>query len=343
LGALVSGDRTMLRRAVKVGRRFSNPVPTVIGGLSTIFKVLPHYLMNKAETEPVKPLGPFRTDVGVYADAPVSGLRVTWMGHSSLLLEMDGVRMLIDPMWDERASPMRWAGPKRFFAPPVRLEDLPRVDVVLVSHDHYDHLGEATIRRLAELESMREVRWITSLGVGEELQRFGVKGERISELDWTESVSVGGVEIMAVPSRHFSGRSLFNRFETLWSAFVLKGPKYTVYFGADSGWWEGFAEIGAAYGPFDLTMLEIGAFDALWDGIHLGPDGAARAFEALGGKGLMMPIHWGLFDLALHAWRQPITRMLELAAEKGIRIWAPEPGSPTEVVAGVEVQSEWWK
>jgi L-ascorbate metabolism protein UlaG (beta-lactamase superfamily) len=139
-----------------------------------------------------------------------------------------------------------------------------------------------------------------------------------------------------------------NRFETLWSAFVLKGPKHKVYFGADSGWWEGFAEIGAAYGPFDLVMLEIGAFDVMWAGIHLGPDGAARAFEALSGvdperRGLMMPIHWGLFDLALHAWRQPIERLLEVAREKQIKLWAPEPGQATEVVAGVEVRSDWWR
>jgi len=326
----------MLQRASKVGRKFSNPVPTVIGGFSTMFKVLPRYLFNKAETMPVKALGPFTTDVSVYATAPQSGLRVTWMGHSSVLLEIDGLRVLIDPMWDERASPMRWAGPKRFFAAPMRLEELPPVDVVVVSHDHYDHLGEATIRGLAGLDSMREARWLTSLGVG-------VAAGRISELDWTQNVSVNGVEITAVPSRHFSGRSLFNRFETLWSAFVFRGSKHKVYFGADSGWWDGFAEIGAAYGPFDLTMLEIGAFDALWEGVHLGPDGAAQAFEALGGKGLMMPIHWGLFDLALHAWRQPMTRMLEIAEERGIRLWAPEPGLPTEVVGGAEVQSDWWR
>ncbi len=335
----------ILRRAARVGRRFSNPVPTKIGGLSTMFKVLPRFLRNKAEKAPNRPLGPFRTDTAIYQTAPGSGLRVTWMGHSSMLVEIDGARVLIDPVWDERASPMRWAGPKRFFAPPLGLSDLPRVDVVLVSHDHYDHLGEATIRELAGLQSMRGVRWVTSLGVGEMLRRFGVDAERISELDWTQSVGVadGALEMTAVPARHFSGRSLFNRFETLWSAFVLKGARHTVYFGADSGWWEGFAQIGAEYGPFDLTMLEIGAFDALWDAIHLGPDGAARAFAALGGQGLMMPIHWGLFDLALHAWRQPMERMLELAAERGILLWAPEPGRPTEVVAGVEVRSDWWR
>jgi len=335
----------MLRRASKVGRRFLNPVPTTIGGLGTVFKVLPRFLSNKAEKVPRRPLGPFRTDVGVFGTVPESGLRVKWMGHSSLLVEIDGVRVLVDPVWDERASPMRWAGPKRFFAAPLRLEELPGVNVVLVSHDHYDHLGEATIRGLAGLESMRGARWVTSLGVGETLRTFGVRAEQIAELDWTQSVVVAGVglEITAVPSRHFSGRRLLNRFETLWSAFVLKGKKHTVYFGADSGWWDGFAEIGAAYGPFDLTMLEIGAFDPLWDAIHLGPDGAARAFEALGGNGLMMPIHWGLFDLALHAWRQPIERLVELAGEKKIKLWAPEPGRPTEVVAGLEVRSDWWR
>ncbi len=199
--------------------------------------------------------------------------------------------------------------------------------------------------RLAKLESMRRAEWVTSLGVGEILRRFGVRGEQITELDWTESVSVGGgaLEITAVPARHFSGRGMLNRFETLWSSFVLKGTEHTVYFGADSGWWEGFAEIGAVYGPFDLTMLEIGAFNELWASIHLGPDGAARAFEALGGSGLMMPIHWGLFDLALHGWRQPIERLLEVAGERGIKVWSPEPGLPTEVVRGVEVRSDWWR
>src|SRR5216683_1074852 len=341
----IQRDMTMLRQSKKVGRRFLNPVLTTVGELSTIFKVLPLYLSNKAEKVPRRPLGPFRTDAFAYLTEPASGLRVTWIGHSSLLLEIDGVRVLIDPVWEERASPMRWAGPKRFFAAPLQLEDLPEVDVVLVSHDHYDHLGEVTIRRLVRLESMQRARWVTSLGVGEVLRRFGVDGARISELDWTQSVAVaeGALEITAVPARHFSGRGMFNRFETLWSAFVLKGTEHKVYFGADSGWWEGFAEIGAAYGPFDLTMLEIGAYHELWGSIHLGPEGAARAFAALGGKGLMMPIHWGLFDLALHAWRQPMERLLEIAGKRGIRLWAPEPGRPTEVVRGVEVRSDWWR
>src|SRR5215813_3776648 len=171
---LYDPEMTMLRRAIKEGRKFLNPVPTTIGGLGTIFKVLPRFLSNKEEKFPRRPLGPFRTDVSVYGAAPESGLRVTWMGHSSMLVEIDGVRVLVDPVWDERASPSKWAGPKRFFAAPVRLEDLPAVDVVLVSHDHYDHLGEASIRLLGGLESMGSARWVTSLGVGEVLQQFGV-------------------------------------------------------------------------------------------------------------------------------------------------------------------------
>jgi L-ascorbate metabolism protein UlaG (beta-lactamase superfamily) len=175
-------------------------------------------------------------------------------------------------------------------------------------------------------------------------------------MDWTDTLSIAGeggatCEITSVPSRHFSGRSLLNRFETLWASFVLRGagtaewPGHKVYYGADSGWWEGFAEIGAAHGPFDLTMLEIGAFNELWRQIHLGPDGAVRAFRALGGAGLMMPIHWGLFDLALHAWRQPMQRLLEIADadSEDLKLWAPEPGLPTEVVPGVEVRSKWWR
>ena len=344
----------MLQRARKAGRRFLNPVPTVVGGLAMAFKVLPQYLFNHEERVPAQALGPFHTDAATYAKEPASGLRITWIGHSSMLLEIDGVRVLLDPVWDERASPVMWAGPKRFFAAPLRLDELPRIDAVLISHDHYDHLGAGTVRRLAELQP--EARWVTPLGVGAILRRFGVHAERIAELDWTEAVTMQGsagaqCEITLLPSRHFSGRGAFNRFETLWGAFVLRGAGagvgetrgHAVYFGADSGWWEGFAEIGAAYGPFDVTMLEIGASNELWQSIHLGPDGAAQAFRAMGGARLLMPIHWGLLDLALHAWRQPIERMLELAETERLKLWMPEPGQPTEVVRGVELRSDWWR
>jgi L-ascorbate metabolism protein UlaG (beta-lactamase superfamily) len=346
----------MLQQAKKAGRKFQNPVPTAVGGGGLFFKVLLQLVANREERVPKQPPGPFHTDASLYATPPASGLRITWMGHSSMLVEIDGVRVLIDPVWDLRAAPVEWFGPKRFFAPPLPLEELPPVDVVLVSHDHYDHLGAGTIRRLAQLQPAAN--WVTSLGVGPILQRFGVQPQRITELDWTQMVSIAGAagtacEITSLPSRHFSGRSPFNRFHTLWGSFVLRGSfaqepgpdkrSHAVYYGADSGWWEGFAEIGAAYGPFDLTMLEIGAYNDLWRQIHMGPDGAARAFREMGGAGLLMPIHWGLFNLALHGWRQPIERLLEIAQTEGQKLWTPEPGQPTEVIRGIEVRSDWWR
>jgi len=347
-----------LKRAEKKGRRYLNPVPTTVGGFSTVFKVLPLYLENRELVEPKRPLGPFRTDASVYATPPASGLRVTWFGHSASLIEIDGMRVLVDPVWEPRASPFSFMGPKRFFEPTIALEELPKIDVVVISHDHYDHLGADTVRLLAKVEAVARARWVTSLGVGKRLRGFGVAAEKITELDWTESVEVGalhpigqrpvagdpGLKVTSWPARHFSGRGLFDRFTTLWSSFVIEGPRHRVFYGADSGWWEGFGEIAAQYDGFDLTMLEIGAFHPLWEAIHLGPDNAAKAFQAMGSRGgLMMPIHWGLFNLALHAWKQPVERMLELADERGIKLWLPEPGAPTEVVGGVELRSGWWE
>ena len=343
---------SLLKRAEKRGNKFENPVPTQLGGLSLMMKVLPLYLTNKAETEPKTPLGPFRTDAGVYGTAPASGLRVTWFGHSALLLEIDGLRVLVDPVWEPRASPSRWLGPKRFFPPTLRLEDLPELDAVLISHDHYDHLGGDTVRRLSRLNATARARWVTSLGVGKRLRGFGVPAERIQELDWTQSVEVAGaglgesVRVTAWPSRHFSGRTTWDRMTTLWGSFVIEGPKHRVYYGADSGLWDGFAEIASQYDGFDLTMLEIGAFHPLWASIHLGPEGAAEAYRRMGGPekaGALMPIHWGLFNLALHGWREPIEEMSAIAAREGWRLCLPTPGEPTEVVSRAEARSGWWR
>jgi L-ascorbate metabolism protein UlaG (beta-lactamase superfamily) len=339
----------LLNRSKKIGRKFQNPVNTVMVGFGLMPKLLKLYLTNKEESVPRIQLGPFRTDPRIYENEPASGLRVTWMGHSVLLIEIDGVRVLVDPVWDKRSSPVSWAGPKRFFDAPLLLTELPSIDVALLSHDHYDHLGAQTIRELARLDSAKNAQWVTSLGVGKRLREFGVKKEKIAELDWTESLTVksernsAGLKITALPSRHFSGRGVFDRFDTLWSSFVLKGNQHNIYFGADSGLWDGFTEIGKQFGPFDLTMLEIGAFNELWKSIHMGPDGATQAFTKMGASGLLMPIHWGLFNLALHAWRQPIERITELADSTGIKLWSPAPGAPTEVIAGQQLRSNWWR
>jgi L-ascorbate metabolism protein UlaG (beta-lactamase superfamily) len=256
------------------------------------------------------------------------------------LVEIDGVRILIDPVWDERAAPATWAGPKRFFPPTLALGELPAIDAVIISHDHFDHLGAGTIRQLAQTESTRHAAWITPLGVAAILSSLGVDPSRCSELNWTENATVGPLTVTALPARHFSGRSFFSRFQTLWASFVLAGPSHRVYYGADSGEWPGFKEIGEQFGPFDLTMLEIGAYDPAWASIHMGPDGAVRSFRALGGQGLLMPIHWGLFDLALHYWTQPIEK---ISAAEGLKLWSPTPGVPTDVVPREELRSEWWR
>jgi L-ascorbate metabolism protein UlaG (beta-lactamase superfamily) len=329
-----------LTAAERLGNRYVNPVPTKVGGLSTIFKVGPRFFTGTAARSPKHRLGPFHTDHQIYASSPASGLRITWFGHSSSLIELDGVRILVDPVWDERAAPTQWAGPKRFFPPPLALNDLPPIDAVLISHDHYDHLGAGTIRQLARMESLRKTRWITTLGVGEILAGLGVDSSRTTELNWTEQVKVGSVTMTALPARHFSGRSLFNRFQTLWASFALNSPEHRVYYGADSGEWFGFRDIGERFGPFDLTMLEIGASDPLWADIHMGPEGAVRSFRALGGHGLLMPIHWGLFDLALHPWRQPIE---SIAAVEDLKLWSPTPGVPTEVIRDEAIRSDWWR
>jgi L-ascorbate metabolism protein UlaG (beta-lactamase superfamily) len=330
----------LLQPARQLSRRYLNPVPTKVGGFSLIFKVGPRFFLGAKARSPGRPLGPFHTDATIYASKPRSGLRITWMGHDTSIIEIDGVRILTDPVWDERASPTSWSGPKRFFPAPLKLSDLPAIDAVIVSHNHYDHLGAGTVRAMAHLAALERARWIMPLGVGALLKRLGVPAAHCLELNWMDSTQVDAVRVTALPARHFSGRGLFDRFETLWASFALAGPQHHVYYGGDSGEWPGLHEIGEQFGPFDLAMLEIGASDPLWPDIHMGPKGAVRSFRALGAHGLFMPIHWGLFDLALHPWKQPIEYIWPI---EGLKLWSPTPGVPSEVVAGEELRSEWWR
>jgi len=325
-----------LGSAHRKGGKFLNPIPTHVAGLNKIIPIIREYINNKAETVPKRQLGPFNTDTSLYKKKPAGGLRVTWIGHSSLLIEVGGRNILIDPVWSQRASFLSFMGPKRFFDPPLPLDDLPPLDAVLISHDHYDHLDKKTIEYFAG----KSIPFFCSLGVGRHLEKWGINPNYISELDWGDSVMIAPEIILtATPARHFSGRGIIGRNETLWSSFVIKGPKHNIFFGADSGWFPGFKEIGEIYGPFDLTMLEIGAHSKYWPDIHMGPDHASDAHLALNGK-LMMPIHWGTFNLALHAWYEPIERLLQYAKEKDIELFIPEPGKPTEVKG--PLNSEWW-
>jgi L-ascorbate metabolism protein UlaG (beta-lactamase superfamily) len=327
-----------LKGSRKEGPKYMNPVPTHEAGFDKMPSILWDYMTNKAESVPKKKLGPFKTNPEIFNTPPESGLRITWIGHSSILIEIDGKRILTDPVWSERASFSKSFGPKRFFEAPIALDDLPALDAIIVSHDHYDHFDEATIKHFINLS----VPFYTSLGVGFYLEKWGIAKDRITEMDWGDTAKLGDdMTITTTPTRHFSGRGITHRNETLWSAFVIKGNKHNIFFGADSGWFEGFADIGEAYGPFDLTMLEIGAYGKNWPDIHMGPDHASNAHLALKG-GLMMPIHWGTFNLALHAWYEPIERLQQLAKEKQIRLFAPEPGQPTQV-NDLPFISGWWR
>jgi L-ascorbate metabolism protein UlaG (beta-lactamase superfamily) len=321
---------------IKLGK-FQNPIPTDEAGFSKMIPIIREAINNKAENSPKRTLGPFTTKTGIYATPPKSGLRITLVGHSSLLIEIDGKRILTDPVWSERTSFLSFIGPKRFFQPPMTLEDLPKLDAIIISHDHYDHLDKNTIKFFAGRE---DIQFYTSLKVGKYLKKWGIIPNFISQMDWGESMMIGNdVVLTATPARHFSGRGLINRNTTLWSSWVIKGPNHNIFFGADSGWFPGFADIGEAYGPFDLTMLEIGAYGQYWPDIHMGPDNASNAHIALKGK-IMMPIHWGTFNLAPHAWYEPIERLVEYGKTKNIKLFIPAPGAPTEVK---EYNSEWWK
>nr|WP_320132164.1 MBL fold metallo-hydrolase [uncultured Holophaga sp.] len=270
--------------------------------------------------------------------APLSegGLRVTWLGHSTVFLDMGGTRILTDPVWSERSGPFSWIGPRRYYAPPIPLAELPRPDVVVISHDHYDHLDRATI------EAMRgwTTRFVVPLGVGARLLRWGIAPERITELDWWEATQVGKVEITATPARHASGRGLFDKDRTLWAGYAFRSPEHRVFFSGDTGLFPGMSEIGERLGPFDLTMLEIGAYGPAWPDWHLGPEQAVEAHRMVRGA-RMLPIHWGLFTLAGHGWTEPMERLQVAARTQGVLALSPRPGEPFELLTP-SLMTRWW-
>lgn len=269
--------------------------------------ILYRYATNTAEREPRQRLPLLKVDTDLLAARSESALRITWLGHSSLYLEIEGYRVLCDPIWSERSSPLSFIGPRRFQPPPVALPELPDPDLVLISHNHYDHLDEPTIRSLAD----RAEKFAVPLGVGELLEEWGISPARIIELDWWEAAEVlpDGLRVIATPSRHFSGRVPFSHNATLWASWVIQARAKRVFFGGDGGFSSSYADIGRQFGPFDLAMLEIGAYDAAWADIHSGPINALRANELLGAN-VFLPIHWGTFNLALHPWYEPIEMLL---------------------------------
>ncbi len=269
--------------------------------------------------------------------APETGLRATWLGHSTVLIEIDGARVLTDPVWGARVSPVGFAGPKRFQPVPIAVSGLPELDAVIISHDHYDHLDYPTIVELAK----RDVPFVTSLGVGAHLESWGVPAERIIELDWWESHAIGGLTITAAPSQHFSGRSPGARNATLWSSFAVRGSRHAFFFSGDTGLTSEYEAIAQKLGPFDLVMLEVGAFHPAWGDIHLGPENALEAYRLLG-SGRFLPVHWGTFNLAIHDWDEPADTLIALAPKKNVELMMPRLGEAIEPVRAGGVEA-WWR
>ncbi len=307
---------------------FRNLVPTMGNADYDYWGMAKAYATNKAEVEPSVEL-PVETPAGL---SPVGDdrLRITWMGHSSMLIEIDGRLVLTDPVWGPRASPWSFMGPARFHAPPLPLEDLPALDAILISHDHYDHLDHPTVVALAE----RDVRWFVPLGVGAHLESWGVPSERITELDWWEEATIGEHRFVSTPARHFSGRGVGDRNHTLWTSWAVVGPQHRVWFSGDTGPAGFFSEIGERLGPFDATMIEVGAWNALWGDVHLGPEAAVGVHQQVRGD-VMIPVHWGTFNLALHAWDAPIIELMAHTARADVPLASPlvggtiDPASPS--------------
>jgi L-ascorbate metabolism protein UlaG (beta-lactamase superfamily) len=319
------------------GKIFLNPVPTSTMLKGSSGRLLKKLFQHHPGRVPKDQLGPFNINEKVIHQVPSNDVTVTWLGHSSILLTIEGKRLLMDPLWYDRVSPFSFMGPKRFFANPLDLNNLPPIDALLLSHDHYDHLDKASVLKLAA----KNIPVITMLGVGERLIKWGIKKQQITQLDWWQSTQVDNLTITAAPARHFSGRWLADRYRTLWGSFAIKSPSYNVYFGADSGYYNGFKTIGEKLGPFDLTMLEIGAYGAEWPSIHMGPEAAVQANIDLKGK-LLMPIHWGTFNLAFHPWKEPIERFIPVASKEGVPVLIPQPGVTYNIKNGA-YNSEWWK
>ncbi len=334
------GRRPTGLRAARVRRSpqfragaFRNPVTTRTRLADAGRRTLHELIFGGHRRRPARPVPLVRTD----QTTPAGELSVIWYGHASALIEIEGRRVLIDPVWSERCSPTALLGPRRLHPPPISLEQLPPVDAILISHDHYDHLDLATVRTLRRTQTAP---FLVPLGVGAHLEGWGVPPERVIELDWTERVHVAGLEFISTAARHFSGRGLV-RDGTLWGSWVIAGRTRRVFYTGDSGYFDGYAAIGTAHGPFDVTLIQIGAYDPAWPNIHMFPEEAVAAHLDLRGD-LLLPVHWATFNLALHPWADPVNRLWREAKARDVRLAIPRPGERVAVDDPPTVDG-WWQ
>lgn len=319
--------------------KYENQIPTTAGmDMKSLTSILRDSLRKNVERRPSGSI-----PVERYLQASTSEFsehsQVTWFGHSAFLLEIAGHRLLFDPMLGERPSPVSWVGTRRFSRElPMQPEDFPVLDAIVISHDHYDHLDVASIRSLKN----KTKRFIVPLGVRKRLIKWGVPADQITEHQWGDEFTFKGLTFACMPARHFSGRGLMDRNSTLWCSWVIIGEGTKVFFSGDSGYGPHFKEIGSKYGPFDLTLMECGQYDKRWSNIHMMPEETVQAHLDVGGK-LLIPIHWGAFTLAYHAWNEPAERVTRAARTAQVRIATPKIGETVIVNEHVVTTGPWWR
>ncbi|MCF7535186.1 MBL fold metallo-hydrolase [Pseudomonas petrae] len=317
--------------------RYLNHKPMARSGVGKTLRIFWNALFNKphhtrpAGEIPVQPLS--RQQLFAAPDNTVYRL-----GHSTVLFKLRGEYFLTDPVFADRASPVQWAGPQRFHQPPIRLEDLPPLKAVILSHNHYDHLDYMTIQVLKD----KAEHFITPLGVGDTLIEWGVPAAKVQQLNWWQSTDIHGIRFVATPAQHFSGRTLRDGNQTLWASWVILDGEQRIFFSGDTGYHDGFKLIGEQYGPFDVTLMETGAYNVDWPDVHMQPEETLQAHIDLRGKWLL-PIHNGTFDLAMHAWHEPFDRILALAWDRSISITTPEMGQPFYVQYPSRGEAWWLK
>lgn len=343
-GARMSGAR--LERAQANPQyhdgRFVNVQPEAPTTLAAIGDYVVRQFGGDEVRVPPAPIPVLAVDKAALAAPPAaSGLRAFWIGHASVYVELDGMRLLLDPVFAERASPLTMIGPRRFHPPPIALADLPPVDAVLISHDHYDHLDMDAVQMLAR----RGARLFVPLGVGAHLERWGVPAAQIVELEWWQERTFKGVQIVCTPTRHYSGRGLTDRSATLWSSWSVLGPRHRFFYSGDTGYSTHFREVGARFGPFDLAFIKIGAYGPgqSWIDIHMPPEQSVQALRDLGAKRLF-PVHWSTFNLAYHDWDEPIRRTLAAAQRGGggVEVVTPRIGEWVDAERPF-ASTAWWE
>ncbi|MGC0417067.1 MBL fold metallo-hydrolase [Embleya sp. AB8] len=335
-GGRADGERlARMRRSPQFADgAFHNPVPADLVAAGNAPQLISQMLRNRDERHPAAPV-PLVAAPATPRSA--HGLSVIWYGHATTLVEIEGRRVLFDPVWSDRVSPSQLVGPRRLHPLPVPLTTLPTLDAVVISHDHYDHLDRATVRALTATQTAP---FLVPLGIGAHLERWNVPAERIIELDWEEDAAVAGLRFTATAARHFSGRTL-RRNDTLWGSWVVAGSRRRVFYAGDSGYFDGYARIGAAHGPFDLTLMPIGAYSPSWPDIHMNPEEAIAAHLDLGGRAFL-PVHWATFSLALHPWAEPVHRLWHEAKAKDVQLVVPRPGDRIDTDDIPQV-SPWWE